>query len=82
MQPGRDGRRDADLRARGYTVLHFTNDDVMDDAEAVARAIEVKIEQLRILALQPRQQLAVALEDFGQFIGSMLRHVACILVLE
>ena len=47
VQPDRDIRRDADMRARGYTVLHFTNDDVMEDAEGVARAIQLKIEELR-----------------------------------
>ena len=47
VQPGRDIRRDADMQTRGYAVLHFTNDDVMDDAEAVARTIQLKIEELR-----------------------------------
>jgi len=47
VQPGRDARRDADLRGRGYIVLHFTNEDVMEDAEAVARAIRMTIEGLR-----------------------------------
>ena len=47
VQPEKDVRRDADLQARGYTVLHFRNEDVMQDAEAVARAIQLKIEQLR-----------------------------------
>ena len=47
VQPERDIRRDADMRARGYTVLHFTNDDVVDDAEGVAQAIQLKIEKLR-----------------------------------
>lgn len=47
VQPERDLQRDADLRAQGYTVFHFTNDDVMDDAEAVARVIQLKIEELR-----------------------------------
>lgn len=46
-RPERDAARDADLGARGYTVLHFTNDDVMEDAEAVARAIWLKVEELR-----------------------------------
>ena len=47
VQPGRDARRDADLRGRGYIVLHFTNEDVTEDAEAVARAIRMTIEGLR-----------------------------------
>ena len=47
IAPERDIHRDADLHARGYTVLHFTNDDVMDGVEAVARAIQLKIEKLR-----------------------------------
>lgn len=47
IDPARDTRRDADLAARGYTVLHFTNDDVMADPEAVARAIQHRIEELR-----------------------------------
>ena len=47
VRPERDIARDADLRGRGYTVLHFTNDDVLEDAEAVARAIQLKVEELR-----------------------------------
>ena len=47
VDPARDIRRDADLRARGYHVLHVTNADVMADTEAVARMIQSKIEELR-----------------------------------
>ena len=47
VQPERDARRDADLRARAYRVLHFTNDEVMEDAGAVARTIQLEIERLR-----------------------------------
>ena len=47
IAPDKDARRDADLRARGYTVLHFTNVEMMADAEAIARAIQLKIEELR-----------------------------------
>ena len=53
VQPKKDERRDADLRARGYTVLHFTNDDVMEDAEGIARAIQSEIEELRTSSLPP-----------------------------
>ena len=53
VQPEKDERRDADLRARGYAVLHFTNDDVMKDAEGIARAIQSKIEELRTSSLPP-----------------------------
>jgi len=53
VQPEKDERRDADLRARGYAVLHFTNDDVMADAEGIARAIQSKIEELRTSSLPP-----------------------------
>ncbi len=45
--PARDEARDADLRSHGYTVLHFTNDDVLKDPEAVATAIQLKVEDLR-----------------------------------
>ncbi|MCP9221593.1 DUF559 domain-containing protein [Erythrobacter sp. LQ02-29] len=34
------------MRARGYTVLHFANAEVMADPEAVARAIQQIIEEL------------------------------------
>ncbi len=37
--PRRDARRDAFLRNEGYSVLRFTNDDVMQDADAVYRVI-------------------------------------------
>ena len=47
VAPEKDVRRDTDLKARGFTVLHFHNEDVMQDAEAVARAIRQKIEDLR-----------------------------------
>ena len=47
IDPARDERRDADLRGRGYRVLHFTNDDVREDSEAVALAIRQEIEKLR-----------------------------------
>ena len=35
----RDVARDAFLRAEGYTILRFTNDDVMHNAEGVFRVI-------------------------------------------
>ena len=47
IDPARDERCDADLRARGYRVLNFTNDDVLEDPEAVALAIRQEIEKLR-----------------------------------
>ncbi|MBA4765289.1 MAG: endonuclease domain-containing protein [Erythrobacter sp.] len=47
VQPYRDLQRDADLQARGYSVLHFGNEEVMQDAEAVARAIQLKVQELR-----------------------------------
>ncbi len=47
VQPERDTARDADLRVRGYTVLHFANAEVMADPEAVARAIQQTIAELR-----------------------------------
>lgn len=47
FDPDRDLRRDADLKARGYRVLHFTNADVIQDTEAVARAIQHEIEIMR-----------------------------------
>ena len=47
IDPQRDERRDADLRARGYRVLHFTNTDALKDPDAVALAIRQEIEKLR-----------------------------------
>ena len=47
VQPEKDVTRDADLKARGYAVLHYSNEDVMQDAEAVARAIQQEIDRLR-----------------------------------
>lgn len=47
IAPGKDAARDADMEARGFTVLRFRNEDVMQDAEAVARAIEQEITAIR-----------------------------------
>ena len=47
VQPASDAARDADLRRRGYRVLHFTNDDVLADPEAVARAIALEVARLK-----------------------------------
>lgn len=47
VRPDRDAARDADLYRRGYRVLHFTNDEVLADPEAVAQAIAREIERLR-----------------------------------
>ncbi len=41
--PERDAKRDAFLRAEGYSVLRFTNDDVMHNAEGVFRTITEKL---------------------------------------
>ena len=37
--PARDLKRDEDLRAHGYQVLRFTNDEVMHNAEGVYSAV-------------------------------------------
>jgi BirA family biotin operon repressor/biotin-[acetyl-CoA-carboxylase] ligase len=47
VQPVRDEARNADLRSHGYTVLHFANEDVLDNAEGIATAIQLKIAELR-----------------------------------
>ena len=47
VQPERDAARDADLRDHGYTVLHFANEGVLRDPEAVATAIQQKVAELR-----------------------------------
>ena len=47
IQPEKDVARDADLKARGYRVLHYSNEDVLQDAEAGARAIQHEIGRLR-----------------------------------
>lgn len=46
-EPERDQRRDAWLRGQGYTVLRFTNADVLDSVEGVVTAIRLTIEELR-----------------------------------
>jgi len=38
-----DARRDAFLRAEGFEVLRFNNDDVLSDVEGVVRAISVAL---------------------------------------
>jgi BirA family biotin operon repressor/biotin-[acetyl-CoA-carboxylase] ligase len=47
VAPERDGPRDAWMAAHGYTVLRFTNDDVLGHAEGVVTAIRQEIERLR-----------------------------------
>ena len=43
VQPGRDVWRDRLLREANYRVLHFTNEEVMKNADGVARAISLAI---------------------------------------
>ena len=43
VAPERDVWRDAVLRANGYRVLHFTNDDVMKNTEGVVEAIRLAL---------------------------------------
>ena len=57
VAPEKDVARDADLHARGFTVLHFRNEDVMEDTEAVARAIQLRIEEIRKARPNPRPPL-------------------------
>lgn len=47
VAPERDASRDAWMAAQGYTVLRFTNDDVLGNVEGVVRAIRAEIERLR-----------------------------------
>ena len=67
VQPEKDVRRDADLQARGHTVLHFRNEEVMEDAEAVARAIQLKIEE-SALSNQIIKQVRMELEEVLQLL--------------
>ena len=46
-EPERDHRRDAWLRGQGYTVLRFTNADVLGNLEGVISAIKLEIARLR-----------------------------------
>jgi very-short-patch-repair endonuclease len=46
-EPERDERRDAWLRGQGYTVLRFTNADVLGNLEGVVKAIALNVEALR-----------------------------------
>jgi very-short-patch-repair endonuclease len=43
LDPARDVRRDAHLRSLGFRVLHFSNDDVMANAEGVVQAIRAAL---------------------------------------
>jgi BirA family biotin operon repressor/biotin-[acetyl-CoA-carboxylase] ligase len=47
VAPERDTRRDAWMAERGFTVLRFTNDDVLGNVEGVASAIRLEVERLR-----------------------------------
>lgn len=42
-----DAQRDAGMRAEGYTVLRFTNAEVLGNVEGVVMAIRAEVEQLR-----------------------------------
>jgi BirA family biotin operon repressor/biotin-[acetyl-CoA-carboxylase] ligase len=44
--PERDVWRDRYLIRAGYRVLHFTNDDVFEDVEGVATAIQLELVRL------------------------------------
>lgn len=46
-EPERDMRRDAWLRGQGYTVLRFTNVEVLGNLEGVVAAIGLQVEALR-----------------------------------
>ena len=48
-QIARDAARSAALRAQGYDVLRFTNDDVFHNLGGVLETI-----QMRLIALRPR----------------------------
>ena len=43
IAPERDVARDAVLRAKGYRVLHFSNDDVKMNTEGVVEAIRLAL---------------------------------------
>ena len=45
--PEADARRDACLRAEGYTVLRFTNADVLGETEGVVATIRAEIDCLQ-----------------------------------
>lgn len=47
VAPERDVRRDAWMAEQGYTVLRFTNAEVLGNAVGVATAIRLEIERLR-----------------------------------
>ena len=47
IAPQRDMARDAALQGNGYTVLHFTNADVLQNTEGVAVSIRKKVTELR-----------------------------------
>lgn len=49
IAPQRDVQRDRWLQDYGYTVLHFTNDDVRDNVEGVVTATRLKIEERQSL---------------------------------
>ena len=46
VQPERDVWRDRLLREAGYSIVHFTNDDVMGNAEGVAIAIKLALNRI------------------------------------
>ena len=48
VQPERDVWRDRMLTEAGYRVLHFSNEDVLQNAEGVVTAIRLEIERLTL----------------------------------
>jgi very-short-patch-repair endonuclease len=51
--PERDNARDRHLAAEGYRILHFTNRQVLANAEGVAEAIREEITRLQVLKARP-----------------------------
>ncbi|GGD59855.1 endonuclease [Aurantiacibacter arachoides] len=51
--PEADARRDTWMRAEGYTVLRFTNADVLGNAEGVVATIRAEVERLQASQAHP-----------------------------
>jgi very-short-patch-repair endonuclease len=51
--PGHDARRDAYLAERGFTVLRFSNRDVLHNPEGVFAVLEHRFAELDLIPLTP-----------------------------